>query len=39
MEQYSYTSTHIVGHTGPVMGSLYLFIYYYCAAVEINIVK
>ena len=27
MEQYSYTSTHPLGHTGPVTGSLYLFIY------------
>jgi len=25
MEQYSYTSTHRLGHTGPVTGSLYLF--------------
>ena len=25
MEQYSYTSTHPLGHTGPVTGSLYLF--------------
>jgi len=24
MEQYSYTSTHPLGHTGPVTGSLYL---------------
>ena len=24
MEEYSYTSTHPVGHTGPVTGSLYL---------------
>jgi len=24
MEEYSYTSTHPLGHTGPVMGSLYL---------------
>ena len=23
-EEYSYTSTHPLGHTGPVMGSLYL---------------
>jgi len=23
MEQYSYTSTHPLGHTGPVTGSLY----------------
>ena len=28
MEQYSYTSTHPLGHTGPVTGSLY-FIYIY----------
>ena len=27
MEQYSYTSTHPVGHTGPVTGSLYLYLY------------
>ena len=25
MEQWSYTSTHPLGHTGPVTGSLYLF--------------
>ena len=25
MEQYSYTSTQPLGHTGPVTGSLYLF--------------
>ena len=24
IEQYSYTSTHPLGHTGPVTGSLYL---------------
>ena len=24
MEEYSYTSTHPLGHTGPVTGSLYL---------------
>jgi len=32
MEEYSYTSTHPLGHTGPVMGSLYLlplYIYIY----------
>jgi len=28
MEEYSYTSTHPLGHTGPVTGSLYLFFYY-----------
>ena len=27
MEEYSYTSTHSLGHTGPVTGSLYLYIY------------
>jgi len=26
MEEYSYTSTHPLGHTGPVTGSLYLFL-------------
>jgi hypothetical protein len=25
MEQYSYTSTHTLGHTWPVTGSLYLY--------------
>ena len=25
MEEWSYTSTHPLGHTGPVMGSLYLY--------------
>jgi hypothetical protein len=31
MEEYTYSSTHPLGHTGPVTGSLYLFyifIYY-----------
>ena len=27
MEQYSYTSTHPLGHTGPVTGSLYLYLF------------
>jgi len=27
IEEYSYTSTHPLGHTGPVTGSLYLFFY------------
>ena len=26
MEEYSYTSTHPLGHTGPVTGKLYLYI-------------
>jgi len=29
MEEYSYTSTHPLGHTGPVRGSLYIYIYIY----------
>jgi len=28
MEQYSYTSTHPLGHTGPVTGSLYILYTY-----------
>jgi len=27
MEEYSYTSTHPMGHTGPVTGSLYLYLF------------
>ena len=26
MEEYSYTSTHPLGHTGPVTGSLYVYL-------------
>jgi len=26
MEEYSYTSTHPLGHIGPVTGSLYLYL-------------
>ena len=29
MEEYSYTSTHPLGHTGPVTESLYLFTFIY----------
>jgi hypothetical protein len=29
MEEWSYTSTHPLGHTGPVTGSLYLYLYIY----------
>ena len=29
MEEYSYTSTHHLGHTGPVTGSLYFYLYVY----------
>ena len=28
MEEYSYNSTHPLGHTGPVTGSLYLYLLY-----------
>ena len=27
MEEYSNTSTHPLGHTGPVTGTLYLYLY------------
>ena len=27
MEEYSYTSSHPLGHTGPVTGPLYLFLF------------
>ena len=33
MEQYSYTSTHPLGHTGPVTGSLYLYLFMYNSGV------
>ena len=26
MQEQSYTSTHLLGHTGPVTGSLYLYL-------------
>ena len=29
-EEYSYTSTQSLGHTGTVTGSLYLYLYYLC---------
>ena len=29
IEEWSYTSTHTLGHTGPVKGSLYLYLYLY----------
>ena len=29
MEEKNYTSTHPLGHTGPVMGTLYLYLYIY----------
>ena len=46
MEEYSYTSTHPLGHTGPVTGTLYLlplYIYIYvcvcvCVCVYLRII-
>jgi hypothetical protein len=29
MEEYCYTSTHPLGYTGPVTGSLYLYYFLY----------
>jgi len=35
MEEYTYTSTHLLGHTGPVTGKLYLYLYtLYCTVVH-----
>jgi len=28
MEELSYTSTHPLGHTGPAMGTIYLYLFY-----------
>ena len=36
MEQYSYTCTHPLGHTGPVTGSLYLSISKYISRYVVN---
>jgi len=30
MEEYTYTSTHPLGRTGPVTGTLYLLLLYVC---------
>jgi len=37
MEQYSYTSTHPLGHSGPVTGSLYLYLYLYLTRVDSSV--
>jgi len=38
MEEQSYTSTHPLGHTGPVTGSLYLYLLFTCLqAVEARV--
>jgi hypothetical protein len=34
MKEYSYTSTHPLGHTGPVTVFLYLYLYVYLVIVE-----
>ena len=36
MEEYSYTSTQALGHTGPVTGSLYLFTFLILTAFTIR---
>ena len=38
-EEWSYTSTHTLGHTGPVTGSLYLYLYLYCLYEDFNVIK
>ena len=37
MKEYSYTSTHPLGHTGPVKGSLYLYLFIYHAVQRFHI--
>jgi len=39
MEQYSYTSTHPLGHTGPVKGKLYLFAFFYYIIIKYEMLK
>ena len=34
MEEYSYTSTHPLGHSGPVTGSLYIYINRFATGTE-----
>ena len=36
MEEQSYTSTHLLGHTGPVTGPLYRYLYYTKSAENLN---
>ena len=36
MEEYSYTSTHPLGHTGPVTGSLYIYLFFFTKYIYIN---
>ena len=38
MEEYSYTFTHPLGHTGPVTGTLYLFLHLCTVYVHLHIV-
>ena len=39
MEEHSYTSTHPLGHTGPVTGALYLYLYIYIYIFVLSIHK
>ena len=34
MEEQSYTSTHPLGHTGPVTGNLYLYLYFIISSIK-----
>ena len=34
MEEYSYNCTHPLGHTGPVTGKLYIYLYLYPLRVD-----
>jgi len=37
MEEYSYTATHPLGHTGPVTGSPYLFFFIVVAYTDFSL--
>ena len=39
MEEWSYTSTHPLGHTGPVKRSLYLYMYIAFAGLDNKLYK
>ena len=37
MEEYSYTSTQILGHTGPVTGTLYFTLLYFTTVIDFSL--
>ena len=39
MEEYRYNSTHPLGHTGPLTGSLYFYIYIYSSTVYVAMLQ